>query len=127
MDGRNANGSELAVRQVVDLERELTEAGILGGVLSNRTTAHYIQEALRLVAKSHGVTVARLLGNSRQKAIARARRDAYAALRNLGMSQPEIGRAVGGRDASTVWWGLRKREAELSASGKEVQWKEIRT
>lgn len=108
------------MRQVIDLERELTEAGILGGPLT-KSGKDTVQEALRLVAKAHGVTVARLLGNSRQKAIARARRDAYAALRNLGMSQPEIGAAVGGRDASTVWWGLRKRENEL------LQWKALRT
>lgn len=101
------------MREVIDLERELTEAGILDSPLT-KSSNRICQHALQLVAKSHGVTVARILGPGRRKTIARARRDAYAALRNIGLSLTEIGIYVGGRDPSTVLWGLNKRKRELA-------------
>lgn len=106
------------MRQVIDLERELTDAGILSGPLVCNTERAHIQMALELVAKAHGVTVAALKSSKRYGSLSRARRDAYAALRNLGMSLQEIGVNLN-KDHSTVKWGLRKRENEL------LQWKVV--
>ena len=95
-----------------DLRAELTAAGILGSPLT-RDTSQTVRETLQLIAEAHGTSVKVLTDQNRSKRASRARRDAYAALRHLGLSLPEIGKAIGGRNHSTVQTGLAKREKEL--------------
>lgn len=112
------------MRQVVDLENELREAGILDGFLV-QDHSETIAKALQLVAEAHGTTVKVLRADNRSKHASRARRDAYAALRNLGLSYPEIGEALN-KSHGTVIQGIKKRNAEVAA-GRMLTWKEIRT
>lgn len=69
------------------------------------------------VAKAHRIELEALLGPSRGKApVARARRTAMVLLRALGLSLPEIGRALG-RQPETVHHGLGVAGRELRAGG----------
>lgn len=111
------------MRQVVDLEKELIEAGVLSGTRTKRQT---IAKTLQLVARAHGVGVGVLKGPRKDKYASRARMDAYAALSYLQLSSTEIGRFLGNRDHSTVLAMLKKRNAEIAA-GRPLAWKEIRT
>jgi chromosomal replication initiation ATPase DnaA len=92
-----------------DLRAEFESAGI---IMPRGERDQLITQALQLVAEDHGIKVKDLRGHARSKRFCRARRDAYAALRYLGLSLPEIGRALR-KDHTTVLAGLRKREAAL--------------
>lgn len=73
----------------------------------------------RAVAEAHHVDLFDLLGRSRERSIARARAALYVRLHGLGLSSPEIGRALD-RDHSTVLAGLHKagiRRGAPAASG----------
>jgi len=59
------------------------------------------------IADDHGVTVEDIFGKRRHAPIARARQEAFTALRWYGFSYPQIGR-IFGRDHSTVIHGVRK-------------------
>lgn len=72
------------------------------------------------VAARFGVTLAELHSADRHKRIARARHVAMWLMRQGGMSYPEIGRAIGNRDHTTVMSAVRKVEAGLEA---EPQWR----
>ena len=69
-----------------------------------------------------GVTRCRLIGQSRAQGLVRARRVAMIAMRSCGMSLPQIGEALGGRDHTTVLHNLRvatgieRAEADALAS-----------
>lgn len=106
--------SDLAWESEKSLLRAVLEQ--VGVIVPGGTRARLIQQALELVAEDHGVTVAVLKGKDKGKFSARARRDAYAALRYLGLSLPHIGRLLN-RDHSTVLAGLAKREAEVTKGG----------
>ena len=78
------------------------------------------RDILKLVADRHEMTVDELLSKSRKTRFIRARWDAMYLLRmspKLGggrRSLPEIGRAMGGMDHTSVIHGLRRREAEFA-------------
>jgi chromosomal replication initiator protein len=69
-----------------------------------------------------GVTCCRLIGQSRARGLVRARRVAMLAMRSCGMSLPQIGEALGGRDHTTVLHhlaqatDLERAEADALAS-----------
>lgn len=70
-----------------------------------------ITEALRCVAESYLVSVAELLSKDRHKGIAEGRGVACWLLRTLTrMSFPEIGRALGNRDHTTIMAAVKKCE-----------------
>ncbi len=63
-----------------------------------RATAH---EVVRQVSLLHGVQVYRVLGKRRSKFMHKVRFEIASVLRGMGMSYPEIGRAMN-RDHSTI-------------------------
>lgn len=58
------------------------------------------------------VSRARLRSQSRERSIARARWAVMVALRQLGLSLPEIGAALGGRHHTTILHGIRSARAQ---------------
>lgn len=60
------------------------------------------RECVRIVAALLGASYDSVRGKSRHPATTRARWACMAALRRRGLSYPEIGRAMGGKDHSTV-------------------------
>lgn len=72
----------------------------------------------REVADKHGVSVADIRRDCRTRAVVKARWELFYRLRETGRySLPQIGRAVGGKDHSTVINGIRQHEAMLQAKG----------
>jgi chromosomal replication initiation ATPase DnaA len=66
------------------------------------------------VSVRFGVSPSQLLSKDRHKSIARARHVAAWLMRQTGLSFPEIGRALGGRDHTTAMNSVRRVEACLS-------------
>lgn len=74
-----------------------------------------LDDIIKVVARSEGVTVADILGASRSKEITRARHRAmYLAKRITGKSLPDLGRRFGVRDHTTVLHGVRKIEMQCA-------------
>ena len=71
-----------------------------------------VEELLDRAARRFDVTVEELLYGSRRKGLVAARQVAYWLLRARGLSYPEIGRALGGKDHTTVMSGVRKVQRE---------------
>lgn len=70
------------------------------------------------VAVAHSVFFAEIVGHARSYPIVAARQEAYYRLRTeLGMSFPEIGRRMGGKDHTGVIHGINKHKAKLEAAG----------
>ena len=69
-------------------------------------------------ADAIAVSPATLLGNHSARHIVRARWAVMAALRNADWSLTRIGRAIGGRDHTTVMHGLREGE-KLRATDRD--------
>lgn len=82
-------------------------------------TARELEPALRAVCARYFVSLEEVLGRSRMKAIAQARRGCFAAMRVRGLSLPDIGRLLD-RDHTTVLAGIRtpERRAEVAARAK---------
>lgn len=77
-----------------------------------------VDSVLKAIAALHEVTVADLLGQSRERRIAHPRQEAMYLLRSVmapdgrpKYSLPDIGRAIGGRDHTTVLHGVRAHAA----------------
>lgn len=69
------------------------------------------------VAEKHGLTLADLIGPRRHRYVAHARQEAMWALRQrTTLSTTSIGMFLGGRDHTTVMWGLRRHEERLRAA-----------
>lgn len=77
---------------------------------------------IEFVAQSHGLPVSALIGVCRRNAVAHPRQFAMYAIRLLcpHLSLGMIGRALGGRDHTTILHGIRKVEARL-AEGELVE------
>jgi len=83
------------------------------------TRRHYprMAEIKEVVARHNGLTVADLESPCRKKALAWPRQIAQYLCREMTpASYPEIGRAFGGRDHTTVLFSFRKLEAMRAAS-----------
>ncbi len=71
-------------------------------------------DILSVVARHYNVSEADLLGRSRRKAIAHARQMVmYLAREETNTSLPQIGRALGGRDHTTVLYGSEKIASQI--------------
>ena len=69
---------------------------------------------LREVCALHGVTLDQLTSHNRSKKFINARMLAYYRLhKELGLSLPQIGRYIGDRDHSTVFYGIKRHELNL--------------
>jgi len=75
----------------------------------------WAHETVISVCEAHRITVDQLVGQRRHRAFVQARHEAAARLRQLGRSFPEIGRALGGRDHTTIMYAVASYEA---AAGK---------
>lgn len=75
---------------------------------------------IKAVARAWQCTAAEILGSSRVKSIAAARRHAAVLIRSYHphMSLPQIGRALGGKDHTSILYMLR-RFHELAAADPE--------
>jgi chromosomal replication initiator protein len=91
----------------VDEAREQLKATLQAGAASPLSVARIID----VVATYHGMRAKDLTGPSRQRQITRARQIAmFLARRHLQMSLPELGRAFGDRDHTTVLASVQKIE-----------------
>jgi chromosomal replication initiator protein len=91
----------------VDEAREQLKATLQAGAASPLSVARIID----VVATYHGMRAKDLTGPSRQRQITRARQIAmFLARHHLQMSLPELGRAFGGRDHTTVLASVQKIE-----------------
>ena len=78
-------------------------------------------EILAHVAQSLNVTPEDILGRKRNPELVRARQLAmYICRQELGLSYPELGKAFGGKDHSTVIYAIKKIE-KLAVSDKSVK------
>jgi len=69
------------------------------------------------VAQKHGLTVSQMFSRRHQRALTVARQEAYWRARNETTATfPEIGKAYGNRDHSTIIYGARKHEQRMSIS-----------
>lgn len=69
------------------------------------------------VAKAHLVSFSDIVGHARSYPIVAARQEAYYRLRTeLGLSFPEIGRRMGGKDHTGVMHGFNKHKGQLDAA-----------
>jgi chromosomal replication initiator protein len=93
-------------------KRELSLANtkeVLGPMLRKKTLEVSWQKVSDVVADYYDLRTSDLVGQARQRQVSFARQVAMMLCRSLlGMSLPEIGRAFGGRDHSTVLSSLRK-------------------
>jgi len=69
---------------------------------------------LREVCALHSITMDQLTSHNRSKKFIDARMLAYYRLhKELGLSLPQIGRYIGDRDHSTVFYGIKRYESNL--------------
>jgi chromosomal replication initiation ATPase DnaA len=69
---------------------------------------------LREVCTLHSITMDQLTSHNRSKKFINARMLAYYRLhKELGLSLPQIGRYIGDRDHSTVYYGIKRYESNL--------------
>lgn len=69
---------------------------------------------LREVCTLHSITMDQLTSHNRSKKFINARMLAYYRLhKELGLSLPQIGRYIGDRDHSTVFYGIKRHELNL--------------
>jgi chromosomal replication initiator protein len=64
-------------------------------------------QVFRDIFDEHGVTPEMLKGKRQTRPISIARQEAMYRLRQLGLTYPQIGRRLGGRDHATVIYGVR--------------------
>lgn len=115
---------------VARLEQLLTlRANVDQEIDQQRIRIHSIQEAKRAhgvieaTAHWHSVQPADLISKQRGQWVSAARHVAMWLLRESGMSYPDIGRALGGRDHTTAIWGVKRVETTpaLRATALRIQ------
>jgi len=100
-----------------EAQGRIRRPGTIGLQLSG--PAAPVAQALATVARRFGMTVADLTGQDRHKTVARARHVAAWVLRQHGLSYPEMGRALGDRDHSTMMHSVRVVQARIVAAPGE--------
>lgn len=74
-----------------------------------------MRSILREVSEETGFSTVELLGPTRPRALAHARQYAmWRMQRETGQSLPQIGRFLGGRDHTTVLYGVRQHAKRLA-------------
>lgn len=82
-------------------------------------TFHH-EQIIRDCAAKHNVSINELIGARREKAMVKARFEAYHRMSDeLGYSLPMIGKACGGKDHTSVLHGIRKHRKGLEQSSME--------
>lgn len=85
-----------------------------------------VREIVQLIADRHGITVEDLIGESRVRRVTRPRQEAYAALYGTGRySLPLIGAWFGGRDHTSVRWGIGRHQERLVSDPDVRAWKRL--
>ena len=80
-----------------------------------RLVAPKWKQIAREVGKKHGVSLNELVSHRRSRPIVVARHEAFWRCRNeTSLSYPQIGRLFGGRDHTTVLWGIRQHEKRIA-------------
>lgn len=80
------------------------------------TAPDHYRTIISEVCSKHRVTKGELLSARRQPHLVVARHEAmYRMIKETSMSLPAIGRRMGGRDHTTVLYGIRKHAAKLEA------------
>lgn len=128
-------------RNVRELEGALHTLGALAGLMKDRVTLDVARTALRvvlaqnnrppdpltiarIVAAYFGVTVEQLHSRSRDRTVSLARAVAmHFVRRHTPLSFPEIGRAMGNKNHSTVVMAVQRVE-ELTGKNETVRWKD---
>lgn len=88
----------------------------------DRTNADWrVGDLVQAASKLTGLTVAEIKGPARHRRLSRVRfAIAYVAHRHLGRSFPQIGRALGNRDHTTILQGKIRAEQLLSAKDEHI-------
>lgn len=82
--------------------------------LLSRPTSLSMDQIIRVVAEYYGVEVSALCSQSRSKELVRSRHIAmFLARQEAGASLPQIGTAMGGRDHTTILYGVNKITEEI--------------
>lgn len=115
---RDIEGALLRLKAFSDLFRTPIDMAMarsqLRGLAQERRARVTIDRILRTVSEHYGVPVSDLTGRRRQRAIAGPRHVAmYLCRKATEHSLPEIGRAFGGRDHTTVMHAVKKIESAL--------------
>ena len=104
------------LRRLIDLDFVRQELSLSG---SSRPMEAGIDDVQRLVGHHFRVTHTELVGKERHRRITLARHVAmYVCKHQLRCSYPEIGRAFGGRDHTTVMSGVRRIEGLRASDGE---------
>lgn len=122
---RELEGALLRIAACSSILKEPMSLGqakdILAPMIKRKVVVISWKKICEVVASYYGLKVSDLIGQSRQRQITFARQIAMTLCRGmLSMSQPEIGKAFGGRDHSTVLSSLRKI-ADLQRSDVSIQ------
>ncbi len=72
------------------------------------------------VASAYGLKLRDVIGPKRHQLLIPARRTAYWALRQRGLSLPQVGREMGWRHHTTVWYSLKKVTTSEEAIGAKA-------
>lgn len=76
-----------------------------------------IKDVILSVCDRRGVTYPEIISQQRRRSIAWPRQEAmYECSKATGASLPEIGRAFGGRDHTTVLHGIRKHKERMAGA-----------
>ena len=135
--------AERITRNVRELEGALFKLAALGSLMQQEITPEMVNTVLsdyivaaqaplqpadveHLVASFFDVSRERILSRTRDRTVALARAVAMFLVRkHTTLSFPEIGRAMGGKNHSTVVMAVRRIQDTLDAGGS-VKWKSIR-
>ncbi len=115
---RDIEGALLRLKAFSDLFRAPIDMAMarsqLRGLAQERRARITLDRILQAVSDHYDIPVRELTGRRRQRAIAWPRHVAmYLSRKSTAHSLPEIGRAFGGRDHTTVMHGVAKIEAAL--------------
>ena len=80
-----------------------------------------IEEVAKRIAEKHDIlSLKELRGPGRQKHLVRARAAAYSICSDMGLTASFIGRYFGGRDHSTVLFGIRRHRGMSAIEAKKA-------
>jgi chromosomal replication initiator protein len=110
----------IATCELTDCELTLEKASeIIGNIIEKKKQTITPDLIIREVHKYYQIPIEDLLGKKRTKEIVSPRQITMYLLRHeAGLSFPEIGREMGGRDHSTIMHGCSKIEADVSKNQK---------
>jgi len=107
------------LRRRAKLRSEIEALGVAWSPIAVRPS-----EIIDLVAAKHGVSAKEIIGKSRRAPMVEARQEAMWLLReqrkadgNYRFSSPRIGQILGGRDHTTILWGIARHAARIKALG----------